>query len=113
MSAQQPPIILRCQRRGIPRLVSDSPPDLCAGFPRRLSHPAVMLLLSYSVLTQPQSGDIACPSRLQVTQRLLSARLRRVVILTLRVAFFTSLFTFMLATPLAMVLPMGGPFSAA
>ncbi|MEA2803459.1 MAG: putative spermidine/putrescine transport system permease protein [Rhodospirillaceae bacterium] len=112
MSASSLPIIpALSQRRGIPRLV--------IGF--TLLIPALaflvvflilpsLLLLSYSVLTQPQSGDIGLPFTLASYERLLfSPAYRRVVILTLRVAFFTSLFTFMLAYPLAMVVAYGRP----
>src|SRR5229473_854169 len=99
------------QRRGIPRLV--------IGF--TLLIPALaflvvflilpsLLLLSYSVLTQPQSGDIGLPFTLASYERLIfSAAYRRVVILTLRVAFFTALFTSLLAYPAAMVIAYGRP----
>ena len=69
-----------------------------------------LTLLSYSVLTQPQNGDIGLPFSLASYERLLfSPAYRRVVMLTLRVAFFTSLFTLLLAYPLAMVIAYGRP----
>jgi putative spermidine/putrescine transport system permease protein len=69
-----------------------------------------LILLSYSVLTQPQSGDIGLPFTLSSYERLvLSPAYRRVVMTTLRVAFFTSLFTSLLAYPLAMAIAYGKP----
>lgn len=69
-----------------------------------------VILLGYSVLTQSQSGDISLPLTLSSYQRLIfSPAYRRVVLLTLRVAFFTSLFTSLLAYPLAMVIAYGRP----
>ena len=59
-----------------------------------------LILLGYSVLTQSQGGDISLPLTFASYERLIfSAAYRRVVILTLRVAFFTSLFTSLLAYP--------------
>jgi putative spermidine/putrescine transport system permease protein len=69
-----------------------------------------LILLGYSVLTQTQGGDISLPLTLASYERLIfSAAYRRVVILTLRVAFFTSLFTALLAYPAAMVIAYGKP----
>jgi putative spermidine/putrescine transport system permease protein len=69
-----------------------------------------LILLGYSVLTQSQAGDISLPLTLGSYERLIfSAAYRRVVILTLRVAFFTSLFTALLAYPAAMVIAYGKP----
>jgi putative spermidine/putrescine transport system permease protein len=69
-----------------------------------------LILLGYSVLTQSQGGDISLPLTLASYERLIfSAAYRRVVILTLRVAFFTSLFTALLAYPAAMVIAYGKP----
>ena len=69
-----------------------------------------LILLGYSVLTQSQTGDIGLPLTLGSYERLIfSAAYRRVVILTLRVAFFTSLFTALLAYPAAMVIAYGKP----
>jgi putative spermidine/putrescine transport system permease protein len=69
-----------------------------------------VLLLSYSVLSQPQSGDIGLPLTLSSYERLISsAAYRRVAMTTLRVAFFTSLFTSLLAYPLAMAIAYGRP----
>lgn len=70
-----------------------------------------LLLLGYSVLNQSPSGDISLPLTLASYERLItSAAYRRVVLLTLRVAFFTSLFTSLLAYPAAMVIAYGRPF---
>ena len=53
-----------------------------------------LILLGYSVLTQSQSGDIGLPFTLSGYERLVfSDAYRRVVMTTLRVAFFTSLFS--------------------
>src|ERR1700742_3250419 len=69
-----------------------------------------LLLLGYSVLTQSPSGDISLPLTLGSYERLItSAAYRRVALLTLRVAFFTSLFTSLLAYPAAMVIAYGKP----
>jgi putative spermidine/putrescine transport system permease protein len=69
-----------------------------------------LILLSYSVLTQTQGGDISLPLTLSSYERLVfSPAYRRVMLLTLRVAFFTSLFTCLLAYPLAMVIAYGRP----
>jgi putative spermidine/putrescine transport system permease protein len=69
-----------------------------------------LILLGYSVLTQSQGGDISLPLTFASYERLIfSAAYRRVVILTLRVAFFTSLFTSLLAYPAAMVIAYGKP----
>lgn len=69
-----------------------------------------LILLGYSVLTQSQGGDIGLPPTLASYERLIfSATYRRVVLLTLRVAFFTSLFTSLLAYPAAMVIAYGKP----
>ncbi len=69
-----------------------------------------LILLGYSVLTQSQAGDISLPLTFASYERLIfSAAYRRVVILTLRVAFFTSLFTSLLAYPAAMVIAYGKP----
>ena len=69
-----------------------------------------LILLGYSVLTQSQAGDISLPLTLASYERLIfSATYRRVVLLTLRVAFFTSLFTSLLAYPAAMVIAYGKP----
>jgi putative spermidine/putrescine transport system permease protein len=71
--------------------------------------PAV-ILLSYSVLTQSQGGDISLPLTGGSYERLVfSATYRRVVLLTLRVALVTSLFTALLAYPAAMVIAYGKP----
>jgi putative spermidine/putrescine transport system permease protein len=62
------------------------------------------------VLTQSQGGDISLPLTLASYERLIfSETYRRVVLLTLRVAFFTSLFTSLLAYPAAMVIAHGKP----
>ena len=69
-----------------------------------------LILLGYSVLTQSQGGDISLPLTFASYERLIfSAAYRRVVILTLRVAFFTSLLTSLLAYPAAMVIAYGKP----
>jgi putative spermidine/putrescine transport system permease protein len=69
-----------------------------------------LILLGYSVLTQSQGGDISLPLTFASYERLIfSAAYRRVVILTLRVAFLTSLFTSLLAYPAAMVIAYGKP----
>lgn len=69
-----------------------------------------LILLGYSVLTQSQGGDISLPLTLASYERLIfSATYRRVVLLTLRIAFFTSLFTSLLAYPAAMVIAYGKP----
>src|SRR6266446_6378995 len=69
-----------------------------------------LILLGYSVLTQSQAGDISLPLTFASYERLIfSAAYRRVVILTLRVAFFTSLLTSLLAYPAAMVIAYGKP----
>jgi putative spermidine/putrescine transport system permease protein len=69
-----------------------------------------VILLGYSVLTQSQSGDISLPLTLSSYERLVtSPAYRRVMLLTLRVAFFTSLFTSLLAYPLAMAIAYGRP----
>ncbi|HTG23880.1 MAG TPA: ABC transporter permease [Reyranella sp.] len=69
-----------------------------------------LILLGYSALTQSQGGDISLPLTFASYERLIfSAAYRRVVILTLRVAFFTSLFTSLLAYPAAMVIAYGKP----
>ncbi|MGZ5906609.1 MAG: ABC transporter permease [Reyranella sp.] len=69
-----------------------------------------LILLGYSMLTQTQSGDISLPLTFASYERLIfSAAYRRVVILTLRVAFLTSLFTALLAYPAAMVIAYGKP----
>ena len=69
-----------------------------------------LILLGYSVLTQSQAGDVGLPLSLGSYERLIfSATYRRVVLLTLRVAFFTSLFTSLLAYPAAMVIAYGKP----
>jgi putative spermidine/putrescine transport system permease protein len=72
-----------------------------------------LILLSYSVLTQSQSGDISLPLTLGSYERLIfSPAYRRVVMTTLRVAFFTALFTSLLAYPLAMVIAYGRPLAS-
>jgi putative spermidine/putrescine transport system permease protein len=69
-----------------------------------------LILLGYSVLTQSQTGDIGLPLTVASYERLIfSPTYRRVVLLTLRVAFFTSLFTALLAYPAAMVIAYGKP----
>ena len=69
-----------------------------------------LILLGYSALTQSQAGDISLPLTFASYERLIfSATYRRVVILTLRVAFLTSLFTALLAYPAAMVIAYGKP----
>jgi len=69
-----------------------------------------LILLGYSVLTQSQSGDISLPFTLSSYHRLVfSPAYRRVFLTTLRVAFFTSVFTSLLAYPLAMVIAYGRP----
>src|SRR5260370_1037314 len=69
-----------------------------------------LILLGYSVLHQSQGGDISLPLTLASYERLIfSATYRRVDLLTLRVAFFTSLFTSLLAYPAAMVIAYGRP----
>jgi putative spermidine/putrescine transport system permease protein len=69
-----------------------------------------LILLGYSALTQSQAGDISLPLTLASYERLIfSAAYRRVVMLTLRVAFLTSLFTALLAYPAAMVIAYGKP----
>jgi len=69
-----------------------------------------LILLGYSALTQSQAGDISLPLTFASYERLIfSAAYRRVVILTLRVAFLTSLFTALLAYPAAMVIAYGKP----
>src|SRR5258708_29988788 len=69
-----------------------------------------LILLGYSALTQSQAGDISLPLTFASYERLIfSAAYRRVVILTLRVAFFTSSFTWLLAYPPAMVIAYGKP----
>src|SRR5882757_10865327 len=69
-----------------------------------------LILLGYSVLTQSQGGDIGLPLTVASYERLIfSPTYRRVVLLTLRVAFFTSLFTSLLAYPAAMVIAYGKP----
>lgn len=69
-----------------------------------------LLLLGYSALTQSQSGDISLPVTLYSYERLIaSPAYRRVALLTLRVAFLTSLFTSLLAYPAAMVIAYGKP----
>jgi len=98
-----------------------------AGFPRSAAGVALLLpalvflvvflvlpsliLLGYSGLTQSQGGDISLPLTAASYERLIfSAAYRRVVLLTLRVSFFTSLFTCLLAYPAAMVIAYGKPF---
>lgn len=72
-----------------------------------------LILLGYSVLTQNQTGDIALPLTVGSYERLIfSPAYRRVVMTTLRVAFFTSLFASLLAYPLAMVIAYGRPFAS-
>jgi putative spermidine/putrescine transport system permease protein len=72
-----------------------------------------LILLSYSVLTQSQSGDISLPLTLGSYEHLIfSPAYRRVVMTTLRVAFFTALFTSLLAYPLAMVIAYGRPLAS-
>ena len=72
-----------------------------------------LILLGYSVLTQNQTGDIALPLTSGSYERLIfSPAYRRVVMTTLRVAFFTSLFTSLLAYPLAMVIAYGRPLAS-
>jgi putative spermidine/putrescine transport system permease protein len=69
-----------------------------------------LILLGYSVLTQSQGGDISLPVTFGSYERLIfSATYRRVVVLTLRVALLTSLFTALLAYPAAMVIAYGKP----
>ncbi|MBV8188425.1 MAG: ABC transporter permease [Alphaproteobacteria bacterium] len=69
-----------------------------------------VILLSYSVLSQPQSGDIGLPFTASSYQRLISSpAYRHVAMTTLRVALFTSLFTSLLAYPLAMAIAYGRP----
>jgi putative spermidine/putrescine transport system permease protein len=69
-----------------------------------------LILLTYSVLTQSQGGDIGLPLSLSSFERLaFSPAYRRVVLLTLRVACLTSLFTALLAYPLAMTIAYGRP----
>jgi len=69
-----------------------------------------LILLGYSVLTQSPGGDISLPLTLASYERLIfSATYRRVVMLTLRVALVTSLFTALLAYPAAMVIAYGKP----
>jgi putative spermidine/putrescine transport system permease protein len=72
-----------------------------------------LILLSYSVLTQSQGGDISLPLSTGSYQRLIiSPAYRNVVMTTLRVASFTSLFTSLLAYPLAMVIAYGRPLAS-
>jgi len=72
-----------------------------------------LILLGYSVLTQNQTGDISLPLTISSYERLvLSPVYRRVVMTTLRVAFFTALFTALLAYPLAMVIAYGRPLAS-
>ncbi len=69
-----------------------------------------VILLSYGVLTQSQGGDISLPLTMGSYERLVvSETYRRVVLLTLRVALVTSLFTALLAYPAAMVIAYGKP----
>lgn len=71
------------------------------------------ILLGYSVFTQNQTGDISLPMTLSSYERLIfSPAYRRVTMTTLRVAFFTSLFTSLLAYPLAMVIAYGRPMAS-
>jgi putative spermidine/putrescine transport system permease protein len=72
-----------------------------------------LILLGYSVLTQNQTGDIGLPLTVGSYERLVfSPAYRRVVMTTLRVAFFTALFTSLLAYPLAMVIAYGRPLAS-
>jgi putative spermidine/putrescine transport system permease protein len=72
-----------------------------------------LILLGYSVLTQNQTGDIGLPLTVGSYERLIfSPAYRRVVMTTLRVAFFTALFTSLLAYPLAMVIAYGRPLAS-
>lgn len=72
-----------------------------------------LVLLGYSVLTQSQSGDISLPLTIGSYERLVFSDVyRRVVMTTLRVAFFTALFASLLAYPLAMVIAYGRPFAS-
>lgn len=72
-----------------------------------------LILLGYSVLTQNQTGDISLPLTVGSYERLMfSPAYRRVVMTTLRVAFFTALFTSLLAYPLAMVIAYGRPLAS-
>ncbi|MBS0517089.1 MAG: ABC transporter permease [Proteobacteria bacterium] len=69
-----------------------------------------IILLSYSVLTQSESGDISLPLTLSSYQRLVSGpAYRHVVMTTLRVSVLTSLFASLLAYPLAMAIAYGKP----
>jgi putative spermidine/putrescine transport system permease protein len=69
-----------------------------------------VILLSYSVLTQSQGGDISLPLTAGSYERLVfSATYRRVIMLTLRVALVTSFLTALLAYPAAMVIAYGKP----
>jgi putative spermidine/putrescine transport system permease protein len=69
-----------------------------------------LILLGYSVLTQSQGGDISPPLTLGSYERLISsATYRHVVLLTLRVSFFTCVFAALLAYPAAMVIAYGKP----
>lgn len=72
-----------------------------------------LILLGYSVFTQNQTGDISLPLTVSSYERLIfSPAYRRVVMTTLRVAFFTALFTSLLAYPLAMVIAYGRPLAS-
>ncbi len=65
------------------------------------------------MLTQNQTGDIGLPLTVGSYERLIfSPAYRRVVMTTLRVAFFTALFTSLLAYPLAMVIAYGRPLAS-
>ncbi len=68
-------------------------------------------LLSYSVLTQHQNGDVSGPLNLTSYQRLLfDPSYQRVILLTLRIALWTSFISVLLAYPLAMAIAFGKPF---
>jgi len=72
-----------------------------------------LILLGYSVFSQNQTGDISLPLTVGSYERLIfSPAYRRVVMTTLRVAFFTALFTSLLAYPLAMVIAYGRPLAS-
>jgi putative spermidine/putrescine transport system permease protein len=72
-----------------------------------------LILLGYSVFSQNQTGDISLPLTVGSYERLIfSPAYRRVVMTTLRVAFFTALLTSLLAYPLAMVIAYGRPLAS-
>ncbi|MBI0434954.1 ABC transporter permease [Roseomonas sp. KE0001] len=67
-----------------------------------------LTLLSYSVLTQSAAGDVGLPFSVSGYGRLLlTPAYQRVTVLTLKIALLTSLFTALLAYPLAMVIAYG------